>query len=77
VRVYEKMGANPGPPIYGDEEALARAFKAYGIALADGHGGLHPDFAREIVPEILELFYGSGWIVWDSEEEYEDARYSE
>lgn len=73
VRVYEKMGANSESPIYGDAAALERAFQAYGIQPVQGFDKLHPEFVREIVPEILELFYGAGWVVWDSEEEYQAA----
>lgn len=74
MSVYVGIGPNDGMVIRRDEEAFHRAIKSAGLEPIAGWENVAPWFTEKYQEALLEDTYSGNWTIYNSEEEYEQAK---
>lgn len=73
MRIYRGIGPNRGQIIKGDEDAFRSLITEIKLAPIAGWEDVSIWFRQEYEADLLETWYSGNWIVYDSEDEYQQA----
>lgn len=73
MRIYRGIGPNRGRIIEGDEAAFRRLITEIGLVPIAGWEDVSLWFRQEYEEDLLDVGYSGNWIVYDNEDEYQQA----